>query len=537
MKRFLQTSVVIAMLASAIAVYGQYMPRNQYLSGTIFEDITDGSGFDHAGHGKCIALGDFDMDGDLDIYMSAVYAENKFFDNLGGMKFVDRTATLRLGDYRLDTHGIVWADFDNNGYLDIFVANNLEALSETRGEVLHRNEFYLGGDEGFVECAIKANLAGNAFNYSCGVTTADVNGDGLLDIYVAEGGYRKGPECANSLYINNGDGTYSDIGVEAGVANQSNGYCCAFSDYNNDGHPDLYVGNINDVADPVTFALYRNNGDGTFTDVTEELGMARQGTNISCFWGDIDNDGDQDLFLANSNGTFYPEAKWGANTLFRNNGDGTFTDISKESGVDIMTNSRGSTMGDIDNDGDLDIIVTNSWSDALVFLNDGTGKFTESHQKTGGSWFYGHGIALGDMDGDGDLDLLGGNWRRPSASNYGKWYLFGNKTNNGNFIKVNVKGTVSNRSGVMSKVYVYEGGKAKTKSALKGFREVTAGNGTFPGNPLQQHFGVPAGRRYDIVVIFPSGIERIMTNVEAGKTYDIYETDVDPAVYERVRRQ
>jgi hypothetical protein len=89
----------------------------------------------------------------------------------------------------------------------------------------------------------------------------------------------------------------------------------------------------------------------------------------------------------------------------------------------------------------------------------------------------------------------------------------------------------------MSKVYVYEGGKAKTKSALKGFREVTAGNGTFPGNPLQQHFGVPAGRRYDIVVIFPSGIERIMTNVEAGKTYDIYETDVDPAVYERVRRQ
>ena len=537
MKRTVLPVLVVMTFVAAFAAHGQYMERNKFLSGSIFEDVTDGSGFDHSGHGKCIALGDYDMDGDLDIYMSTVYAENRFFENLGGLKFKDKTATLRLGDSKLDTHGIVWADFDNNGYLDIFLACNLEALSESRGEVLHRNEFFLGGDEGFIECAIPANLAGNKFNYSCGVTTADINGDGLLDIYVSEGGYRKGPECANSLYVNNGDGTYRDIGVEAGVANESNGYCCAFSDYDNDGDPDLYVGNINDVPDPVTFALYRNDGDGTFTDVTEQLGMAHQGTNISCFWGDIDNDADQDLFLANSNGFYYKDAKWGRNTLFRNNGDGTFTDISEEAGVALETNSRGSTMGDIDNDGDLDIIVTNSWADALVFLNDGTGKFTESHERTGGSWFYGHGIALGDMDGDGDLDLLGGNWKRPSASNPGKWFIFKNKTDNRGFLKINVKGTESNRSAVMSKVYVYDGGKAKNRSALRGYREVTAGNGTFPGNPLQQHFGVPAGKSYDIVVVFPSGIERVVKNVGAGRTIDIYETDVDPAVYERVKQQ
>ncbi len=537
MKRSILLIAVLFVVIAAVTVNAQYVERNKYLSGGIFVDVTDETGFDHAGHGKCVSMADFDMDGDLDVYMSTVYAPNRFFENLGGLKFVDRTDILRLGDTKLDTHGIVWADFDNNGYLDIFVANNLEALSQQRGEVLHPNEFFLGFDEGFVEQATPANVVGEAFNYSCGVTTADVNGDGLLDIYVAEGGYRSGPECANSLYVNNGDGTYRDIGAEAGVANESNGYCCAFSDYDNDGDPDLYVGNINDSQDPLTGAIYRNNGDGTFTDVTRTLGMETRGTNISCFWGDVDNDGDQDLFLANSAGPNYPESEWGRNILWRNNGDGTFTDASSESGVDIVTNSRGSSMGDIDNDGDLDIIVTNSWEDALVLLNDGAGKFTESHRTTGGSWFYGHGLALGDLDNDGDLDMIGGNWRRPSASNYGKWFVFENKTNDRNFIKVNVKGVESNRSAVMSKVAVYDAGRAGNASALRGYREVTAGNGTFPGNPLVQHFGVPSSGSYDIVVTFPSGIERTMKNVSPGRTYDIYETDVDPAAYERVRQQ
>jgi enediyne biosynthesis protein E4 len=497
---------------------------NTFLNGSLFRDVTAQSGFYHSGHGKCTALADFDRDGLLDIYISVVYGHNKLFRNEGNLKFRDVTESFGA-DSKYDTHGIAIADFNNDGYLDIFAANNLEALTEMRGvDIQQPNSFYIGNDEGFVECAVSSRVAGGPFNYSCGVTTADVNGDGLLDLYVAKGGYRSGPTCANSLYINNGDGTYRDIATEAGVADEGNGYCCSFCDYDNDGDPDLYVGNLNDKDNLGTRRLYRNEGNLTFTDVTEKLGMRANGYNVTCLWLDVDNDGDQDLFLANSSGKGAAAAVgFGANTLFRNNGDGTFTDISKESGVDIVTNSRGATFGDIDNDGDLDIYVTNSMNESLVFLNDGRGKFTESRAKTGGAVFYGHGCALGDLDNDGDLDLTVGNWRRPMASNPGEWKLFQNQTNNKNFLKLDIEGDRSNRSAVMSKVSLYDAGKAKTKSALRAYREVWAGSGTFPGNPLQVHFGADAARKYDVVVLFPSGKEVVLRDITPGRTLKVVE--------------
>ncbi len=499
-------------------------PRNQFLNGTIFEDVSAAAGFDHQGHGKCVAMGDYDKDGDLDIYISVVYGKNKLFQNEGQFKFKEMAATLAV-DNPLDTHGIAFADFDNNGYLDIFCANNVEALSQTRGLVLQPNAFYLGFDEGFVEAAAKSGLAGLDDNFSCGVTTADVNNDGLLDIFVAKGAYRKGPDCANSLYVNNGDGTYRDIAKEAGVADQGNGYCCAFGDYDNDGDPDLYVGSINDTDRPVTRILYRNNGNGTFSDVTKALGLASRGNNISCFWADFDNDGDLDLFLANSSGPGHPEPEWLADSLLRNNGDGTFTDVSKDSGLALPTNSRGSTVGDIDNDGDLDILVNNSWDDTNVLLNDGRGRFTDAHKTTGGAVFYGHGAALGDLDDDGDLDLAMGNWRRPSAANPGLWKLFRNTTGGRGYLKVDLEGTKSNRSAVMSKVWVYDAGHAGDPKSLRGFRQLTAGNGTFPGNPLQAHFGVDGAKTYDLLVRFPSGREALLRDVPSARTVRVVEPE------------
>ncbi|MHB9029804.1 MAG: CRTAC1 family protein [Candidatus Latescibacterota bacterium] len=512
-----------AMLLLAVTLSAQNPPINQFLNGSIFRDVSEQSGFIHQGHGKCTAMADFNNDGRLDIYISVVYGKNKLFQNEGNLKFREVTESYGL-DCKYDTHGIAVADFNNDGYLDLFLANNLEALTELRGvDIRQPNFFYIGNDEGYIECAEAARVAGGPFNYAGGVATADINGDGLLDIYTAEGGYRSGPTCANSLFVNNGDGTYRDIGAAAGVADEGNGYCCSFADYDNDGDPDLFVGNLNDKDTPTTRRLYRNDGNLKFTDVTKLIGEAR-GYTVTCLWLDIENDGDQDLFLANSNGFgAAADPKYGANSLFRNNGDGSFSDVSKESGVDMVTNSRGATFGDMDNDGDLDIYVTNSRFDSLVFLNDGKGKFTESHQKTGGAVYYGHGCALGDLDGDGDLDLTAGNWRRPGAQNPGYWKLFQNQTNNRNFIKLDLQGAASNRSAVMSKVTLYDAGRAKTKSAIRGHREVWAGSGTFPGNPLQVHFGADAAKKYDIVVTFPSGKETVLRDIAPGQTLQVVE--------------
>jgi hypothetical protein len=467
---------------------------------------------------------DVNKDGLLDVYLSVVYGRNKLFLNEGNFTFHEITESNGI-DCPFDTHGVAAADFNNDGNIDLFVANNPEDLTMVRGiDVSQPNKYYIGNDEGFIESAVKAGMSGKTMNYSCGVATADLNGDGLLDLFIAKGAYRLGADCANSLFLNNGDGTFRDIGKEAGVADEGGGYSCAFSDYDNDGDADLFVGNLDEGGTGARH-LYRNDGNLKFTDVTSLLGGPGKGYTVSCFWLDIDHDGDQDLFCANSSGegpeTSDPE--FSRNRLYRNNGDGTFRDISKESGVYVISNSRGATFGDMDNDGDLDIYVTNSREESLIFLNNGKGLFTESHTRTGGSVYYGHGCALGDLDGDGDLDLTVGSWRRPMMKNPGYWKTFENLTNKKNFILLDLQGTVSNRSAVLSKVSLYSAGQAGVKPALRGYREVTAGNGTFTGNPLQVHFGVDAARKYDIVVTFPSGKETVLHNVAPGQKLTIVE--------------
>ena len=505
-------------------------PVNKYLNGTIFEDITAGSGSQHYGHGKLILFDDYDRDGDLDIYLSIVYAPDKFFMNVGDMKFVNVTEVTGLINPH-DGHGAVFADFDRNGYQDLFVANNLEYETNRRKRICGPNKLFMLDDEGvFNEEALEAGVAGNGINQSCGVTTADINGDGYLDIFVAVERFNdRGDDCANHLYLNNGNGTFKDIAAEVGVDDRGYGYTCNFVDYDNDGDPDLFVGNETDAETQPARILYRNDGNLKFTDVSKDAGISGSGCSTCSEWFDMDNDGDLDLFvgqtLTGDPARSFEYHATNFNKLYRNNGDGTFTDVSKEGGVEIDTKTRGCVVGDIDNDGDLDLYVTNSGSESLVLINDGKGNFTESKKVTGGSVFYGHGCALGDLDNDGDLDLAVGNWRRIQYKNPGEWKLFRNKTNNGNWLKIDLKGTKSNPDAVMSKVWVYEAGHAKDKKHLKGFHDVTNGNGVFTGNPLQQHFGLDSSKKYDIVVKFPSGTEVVKKNVTTGQTLSIVETE------------
>ena len=267
-----------------------------------------------------------------------------------------------------------------------------------------------------------------------GAAFADYNNDGYIDLYVVN---NPGPLDAeitdispgNVLYRNNGDGTFTDVTEEAGVGDRGYGMGCVFGDYDNDGDLDLYVTNYEQNV------LYRNNGDETFSDVTEEAGVgdARWGTGAA--FGDYDNDGDLDLYVPNyiehdldklaqdqktsmqygqsvprilNPHSFDPQD----NVLYRNNGDGTFTDVTAELGVESPGGrSLQVIFTDFDLDGDLELYVANDLSPNFLYRNNGDGTFTDISDASWAADFRGSmGLATGDYDGDGDLDLFMSHW-------------------------------------------------------------------------------------------------------------------------------
>ena len=248
----------------------------------------------------------------------------------------------------------------------------------------------LGEATSFTDVTSTAGVGGDGF----GTAWADYDGDGDLDLYVSN--WNNG---ANTLYQNDGDGTFSDVTSTAGVGNTSNGRGMVWADYDGDGDLDLYVVNYGTAS-----MLYRNDGHGTFSDVTSTAGVYLSGTSRSASFADYDGDGDLDLYGGNE-GT--------ANTLYQNNGDGTFSEMASTAGVGNTDSSYGTAWGDFDGDGDLDLYVAiSTGGDAnTLYQNDGDGTFSDMTSTAGvGDTGDGVGTAWGDFDGDGDLDLYVANY-------------------------------------------------------------------------------------------------------------------------------
>jgi len=260
-----------------------------------------------------------------------------------------------------------------------------------------------------------------------GCAFLDYDNDGWMDIYLVNSGkcdfYNPPKPLRNALYHNNRDGTFTDVTEKAGVAGGGYGMGVAVGDYNGDGLPDIYVTNYGRNI------LYRNNGDGTFTDVTDKAGVGVSGWSTSAVWFDYDNDGRLDLFVCqfcefnktmscpvDPDGTrhycipraFRPRPSW----LFHNNGDGTFTDVSKETGIaGSLGKAWGAVATDLDNDGRMDLFVSNDTVGNFLFMNRG-GKFEETgllsnvaYSATGGARS-GMGVDAVDFNQDGWMDLF-----------------------------------------------------------------------------------------------------------------------------------
>jgi hypothetical protein len=322
--------------------------------------------------------------------------------------------------------GACWLDHDRDGDLDLFLVNGAR-LQQPAGhkpplDALFRND---GGR--FTDVAAAAGLADPRWGVGCAVGDYDADGD--PDLFVSH----YGPDA---LYRNNGDGTFTDVAAAAGVADPRWGAGAAFADYDGDGWLDLYVANYLEF-DPQSAPkygstsnckfrgvpvmcgprglpgtpdiLYRNNGDGTFRDATRQAGLS-EGSGyygLGVVWGDYDNDGDRDLYVANDSTP---------NLLFRNNGDGTFQEIGIRAGVGYSSDGReqagmGADFGDADGDGWLDIFVTNFSHDySTLYHNNGDGFFTDVSFRSGlveaTLPTLGWGTRLFDYDLDGDLDLF-----------------------------------------------------------------------------------------------------------------------------------
>jgi hypothetical protein len=259
----------------------------------------------------------------------------------------------------------------------------------------------------------------------------DYDDDGYLDIYFVNGAWAKSVNhnrgrklrgrLSNRLYRNKGDGSFEDLTEQAGVGDQSASFGCSAADFDGDGDLDLYVLNYGPNV------LYRNNGDGTFTDVSEESGLADENWSLSAPWFDYDQDGDLDVFVANylyyDDGKFrayYPAAGYPgplsysaqSDALYRNNGDGSFTDVTKEAGVHNPNGrAMSATAADLNNDGWIDIYVANDATENYYYENTRKGSFEEKGLFMGLAFGeHGQGVSsmgpyVGDIDRDGRLDV------------------------------------------------------------------------------------------------------------------------------------
>lgn len=327
-----------------------------------FEDRSVSSNLaDQLGGLNCVS-GDYNNDGFVDVFVLRggwLFDEgrirNSLLQNNGDGTFTDVTRRAGLADPAYPTQTAAWGDFDGDGNLDLYVGNESRVMRyplENHPSQLFRNN----GDGTFTDIADRAGVTND--RYCKGVAVGDYDNDGDLDIYVSN-------IRPNRLYRNNGDGTFTDVAEEAGVAEPTGrSFATWFFDYDNDGWLDLFVAaysaQLADIVadalgvdhDGVSPCLYRNNGDGTFTNVTAQMGIDHPYMPMGANFGDLDNDGFLDFYLATGNPDFQTLTP---NVMMRNDRGLRFQDVTASGGFGHLQKGHGVSFADIDNDGDQDI--------------------------------------------------------------------------------------------------------------------------------------------------------------------------------------
>lgn len=501
--------------------------------------------------------------------------------------FIDAAVDLGL-NIRNMSGGSIVEDFNNDGYLDIVTSSwNLK-----EGMHYRKNN----GDGSFTDLSQSSGL--RAFTGGLNIVQTDYNNDGLKDIFVLRGAWKRsfGKE-PNSLLRNNGDNTFTDVTVESGLLSFFPTQTATWADFNNDGWLDVFIGNESTSPDDIIYCeFYISNKNGTFTEIS-----AKNGTHITAFVkgvtsGDYNNDGFTDIFISTQNGSkillknegvkngmvqftdvseqagltnnktsTFPTWFWDYNNdgwldilvsgyefsgslapfsaaeamkmttensgeifLFKNNQNGTFEEITDKVGLNRVTFAMGANFGDIDNDGYPDIYMGtgNPLYPSLVpnkmFKNIGGSRFADiTTAARVGNLQKGHGVSFADLDNDGDEDIyidMGGAY---IGDAYQSSLYINPGQNNNNWISLSLEGTASNRAAIGTKIKVTFKEKGVTRSVYK---DVNSG-GSFGSNPLIQHIGIGTATTIESIEIKWPVTQKVQVfkNVQPGETVKIKE--------------
>src|ERR1035441_8280801 len=450
-----------------------------------FTDVTESAGLKGIGYSMGVAAADYDNDGFVDLYVTGVNA-NQLFHNNGDGTFTDVTEKAGVSG-RIPGYGKPWAvtagwiDYDNDGRLDLFVVNYLNYDIKT-ATLCHIQEY---------------------------------------PAYCSPDGFQGTP---NILYHNNGDGTFTDVSAQSHISQYiGKGMGVAFADYDNDGFADIFVSN-----DTFPNFLLHNNGDGTFTEVALEAGVAFTGNGktvagMGADFRDLDNDGKPDIFHTAMFGNTFP--------LYRNLGNGQFEDATGEAGLMPLTvrfTAWGTGAFDFDNDGRKDLfaagsdILDNADMTAhrpfalpnLLFRNKGNFRFDDVSSSAGAGFLRPaahRGAAFGDLNNDGKIDIV------VSVLNGSPELLMNHSGNHNHWIILNLVGVKSNRDGLGTRVKI-------STSEGNQYNEATTAVGYNSSSDKRVHFGLGAASVIDAIELrWPSGVKQILTNVKADQILTVTE--------------
>jgi hypothetical protein len=466
-------------------------------------------------------MDDFTGDDRLDVVTTSnnLSQSMAYYRNKGDGTFEDRTKAAGL-EGQFGGLFCVQADYDNDGHLDVFVPHGAWSPFPVRPSLLRNN-----GNGTFTDVTKEARLD-TPLN-SLTACWADFDNDGHLDLFVPCGPQR----CR--LYRNKGDGTFEDVAEKAGLANQNTGpgiwRSATWVDYDNDGYPDLFVNTINGTA-----TLYHNNRNGTFTDVTRELGIDGPPNGFSCWAFDYDNDGWPDIFATCYNYTLADMVRGvigrphtnQTNRLYKNLGGKSFKDVTKEAGLDAVFATMGSNFGDFDNDGYPDFYLATGGPDLSLltpnrmFKNVGGKRFADITASSGtGNLQKGHSVACGDWDRNGTLDMF----VEMGGVTYGDQYhniLFQNPGQGNHWLNVKLVGKKTNRSAIGARIKVVTAGE----HPLTVYRHVTSGS-SFGANPLEQLIGIGKADRIAVLEItWPtSGTTQTFRDMAVSQAIEVTE--------------